>query len=1034
MTKSLRLLSLFLLAAAPVAGQQQAAADPTAQLHLAPLTWRNLGPFRGGRVSAVAGTAAEPTTFYMGGAGGGIFKTTNAGSTWRNVSDGFAKTGSVGALAVAPSNANIVYAGMGEHTARANTVHHGDGIYRSTDAGRTWSHVGLAPTQVISRIRVHPRNPDVVYVAAQGALYAPSEQRGIYRSADGGQSWKRVLFVGQTAGAADLAMDATNPDVLYAALWDHQRTPAEMRGYGPLSGIHKSTDGGETWHKLSGGLPATMGKVTVATTSNPNRVYALLASQERGAAGLYRSDDAGATWTQVNTTPGLFRRQWYYIEMVTHPANPDVVWVLNIQMYRSEDGGRTFSNANTPHADRHDLWINPTNPQIMIVGDDGGAAVSQDGGRTWSSQNNQPTAQIYRVVTDNRFPYWVYGAQQDNTTIAIPSASSDRGGMERQWRTVAGYENSFIALDPDAPDLTYATNILGEVEEQSQSTGISRSSSPHPLIVWGNFRDRYQKYRFVLNTPIFMSPHAPKTLYLAANKLLASDDGVHTWREVSPDLTLRGSDSARHARLLGTAEIGDGAYGAITYATESPLRKGVLWTASDDGIVGVTRDGGATWHRSPLPDIGDARINTIEASPHEPAGAYAAATRFQFNDYTPYYFKTADYGRTWTRIGADLPTGGWARVLREDPVRKGLLYAGTELGVFVSLDDGASWRPLQNNLPVTPIYDLVVHPTGDLVVATGGRAFWILDDVTPLRQLTPSARDTALRLYRPRPAYRSNLANGGLAGPEPTAGQNPPGAALIHFYLPRNAPVTIEVSDSAGTVVHRLVTADDADPRADVIEVAAGLNRIAWDLRRTPIPVLTLPAQPGQGRVDGNYLAPGTYTLRLTSGGATASAPLEVRAMPGITAAATAYAAQERLLRLIETDLLEFRDLSRRAESVRAQLTETASKLTDSSAIREASAYAPRLALPMELYGHLMYLHSRVNSLVPDVRPSYQDLYVTLHRDWEAQRAALEKLLGADLDAINATLTRVGQPAIKPVVPPERRVSREPTQSQEPPD
>jgi photosystem II stability/assembly factor-like uncharacterized protein len=1026
MTKRLRLLSLLLLSPIPLGAQQQAATNAPGQLDLSALAWRNLGPFRGGRVSAVAGTAAEPTTFYMGSAGGGIFKTTNAGSTWRNVSDGFVKTGSVGAIAVAPSNANIVYAGMGEHTARANTVHHGDGIYKSTDAGRTWRHVGLAPTQVISRIRVHPRNPDVVYVAAQGALYAPTDERGIYKSTDGGQSWKRVLFVGQTAGAADLAMDATNPDVLYAALWDHQRTPAAIRGYGPLSGIHKSTDGGETWQKLSGGLPATMGKVTVATTSNANRVYALLASQERGAAGLYRSDDAGATWTQVNTTPGLVRRQWYYVEMVAHPTNPDVVWVLNIQMYKSEDAGRTFSNANTPHGDRHDLWINPTNPQIMIVGDDGGAAVTQDGGRTWSSQNNQATSQIYRVVTDNRFPFWVYGAQQDNSTIAIPSASSERGGMERQMRSVAGYENSFIALDPDAPDLVYGTNILGEVEEQSQSSGISRSSSPQPLIVWGNFRNKYQKYRFVLNTPIFMSRHAPKTLYLSANKLLASDDRGHTWREVSPDLTLRGADSARHARLLGTAEIGDGAYGAITYATESPLRKGVLWTASDDGIVGVTRDGGATWHKSQLPGVGDARINTIEASPHDLAVAYAAVTRFQFNDYTPYFFKTADYGRTWTRIGGDLPNGGWARVLREDPVRKGLLYAGTELGVFVSLDDGKSWQPLQTNLPVTPIYDLVVHPRGDLVVATGGRAFWILDDVSALRQLAPSVRDSAVRLYRPRPAYRSHLASGGPAGPEPTAGQNPPTGALIHFYLPSKAPVTIDVFDAAGGVVHRLVTADDPDVRAGVIEVTAGLNRIAWDLRRAAIPVLTLPAEPGQGRVDGKYVAPGTYTLKLTSGGTTVTAPLEVRAMPGVSAAAAAYVEQERLLKLIETDLLDFRDLSRRAESVRSQVTETTRKLTDSSAVRLANAYALKLVLPLDLYGHLMYLHSRVNSLVPDVRPSYKELYVTLQRDWEAQRPTLEKLLGADLDAINAMLMRLDQPAIKPVVPPERRSTRGP--------
>jgi len=995
----------------PVAAQQGAAAD-AAPIDLGLLTWRNVGPFRGGRADAVAGTPAEPLTFYMGTAGGGIFKTINAGITWKNVSDGFVKTASVGALAIAPSDANVVYAGMGEHTARANTVHHGDGVYKSTDGGKSWRHLGLAATQVISRIRVHPRNPDVVYVAAQGALYGPTQDRGIYRSTDGGANWKRVLFVGETAGAADLAMDATNPAVLYAAIWDHQRFPWELRAYGPLGGIHKSTDGGDTWQKLTTGLPATMGKVSVATTSDPNRVYALFATQQRGASGLYRSDDAGATWSLVNTTSGLTNRGWYYMELVAHPTNPDVVWVLNSPMYKSEDGGRTFKNAETPHADRHDLWINPADPRIMAIADDGGAAVSQDGGRSWSSENNQPTAQIYRVVTDNRFPYWLYGAQQDNTTIAIPSASTERGGMERGWHAVAGYENSFIAVDPDTPDLTYATNILGEIEEQSQGTKVSRTSAPYPLIMWGNLRSRYLKYRYVLNTPIFMSRHAPKTLYVSANKLLASDDRGQTWREVSPDLTLRGSDSARDARIQGTAEVGDGAYGAIDDATESPLRKAILWTASDDGIVGVTRDGGRTWFKSALPGVGDARVNTIEASPHDPAVAYAAATRFQFNDYAPYFFKTTDYGRTWTRIGADLPLGGWARVLREDPVRRGLLYAGTELGVFVSFDDGASWRSLQNNLPVTPIYDLVVHPRGDVVVATGGRAFWILDDVTPLRQIDPQLGESSLHLFRSRPAYRSNLA---ADSGDVMFGRNPPAGAVVDFYLPRKAPVAIEVFNTGGTLMRRLVTADIADRSAAVIDAKPGLNRINWDLRRTSIPLVSgTGGGPGQGRVEGHLAAPGSYTVKLTSGGTTVTAPLEVRAIPGVASTAAAYTDQERLLNLIEKDLLEYRAIALRMDSVRTRFADATKKLGDSTAVREANAYAAKLQMPNDIYRYLSYVHARVNAVVPDVRPSYRDMYLTLHRDWESRRPDLERILGSDLDALNATLARFGQPPIKP--------------------
>jgi photosystem II stability/assembly factor-like uncharacterized protein len=987
--------------------------------------WRNVGPFRGGRASAVAGIPGDPLTFYMGTAGGGIFKTINGGITWMNVSDGFVKSPSVGALAVAPSNPNVIYAGMGEATARANTVHHGDGVYKSTDAGKTWRHMGLAPTQVISRIRVHPQNPDIVYVAAQGALYGGTQDRGVYRSTDGGNTWKRVLFVGETGGVSDLAMDARNPETLYAAIWDHQRFPWEIKSAGPLSGIHKSSDGGETWQRLTNGLPPTMGKVSVATTPDPNRVYALMSAQPASAAGLYRSDDAGATWTLINTTRGLVDRPWYYIKIVADPTNRDAVWVLSSNMYKSTDGGRNFAPAQSPHADRHDLWINPSNAKVIAIADDGGAAVSQDGGASWSTQNNQATSQIYRVITDNRFPYWLYGAQQDNSTIAIPSASSERGGMETEWTTVAGYENSFIALDPDRPDLTYATQILGELEEQSQSTRVSRNIQPYAVLLWGNLRSKYLKYRYVLNTPVFMSRFEPKTLYVGANKLLASDDRGQTWREVSPDVTLRGSDPAREQRLLGTGEVGEGAYGAITYAAESPQRKGVLWTASDDGLVGVTQDGGKTWHKSPLPGLTEARINTIEPSPHNVAVAYAAANRFQFNEYTPYFFKTSDFGRTWTRIGANLPQGGWARVVREDPVRRGLLYAGTEHGVFVSLDDGATWHSLQNNLPVPPIYDLVVHPRGDLVVATGGRAFWILDDVSALRELDAGLRETAVRLFKPRPAYRSNLAGGGGFGgggdAGATAGQNPPTGALLSIYSPRAGRASIEIRNAAGSVVRRLGAADESNPSGAGVDLRAGLNRITWDLRTAVIPTVAAGGGPGQGRIEGHLVAPGTYTVRLTFDGTTATAPLDVRAMPSVTATAADYAAQEQLLTAIEKDLLEYRAVSRQIDGVRTQVAEAMRQLTDSGALDAARRYNAKLEMPAEIARHLSYLQPRVNGVVPAVRASYRETYTMLHADWLAQRAVLERALGADLDALNAVLARFNRPAIKPAAAPDRR-------------
>lgn len=1017
--------STQLLRPAAVAAQQGVASE-AAQVDLGTLQWRNVGPFRGGRASAVAGTTADPLIFYMGTAGGGVYKTTNAGLSWVNISDGHLKTASVGAIAVAPSNPNIIYVGMGEHTARVNTVHHGDGVYKSTDAGKTWTHMGLAPTQVISRIHVHPQNPNLVYVAAQGALYGPTQERGIYRSTDGGATWRRMHFVGETAGAADLSMDPTNAKVLYSAYWDHQRFPWEIRQYGPLGGVYKSTDGGDTWQKLTNGLPATMGKVSVAATSNPNRVYALLATQVAGRSGLYRSDDAGANWSLINSQAGLTGRQWYYIEVFADPTNPDQVFVLNSTMYRSTDGGRTVTTVPTPHGDRHEFWINPTNPKFMAVADDGGGSVSLDGGVTWSPEDNQPTAQIYRVVADNQFPYRLYGAQQDNTTISIASATLGRSGIGPQdWHPVAGYENSWIALDPDNPDLVYGTMILGEVEERSQSTNVSRMMSPYAMLLWGNSGSRYMKYRHVLNVPIFMSRHPRKILYLGAQKLLASDDRGMTWREISPDVTLWGTDPKRDKRL-GTAQVGDGAYGAISYMAESPLRADVLWTGSDDGLVGVTRDGGNNWHLTPLPGMGDARINALDPSPHDPATAYVAVNRFWFNDYAPYFFKTSDYGRNWTRIGANLPHGGFARVIREDPVRKGLLYAGTELGVHVSLDDGKTWRPLMSKLPVTPIYDLKVHQN-DLIVATGGRAFWILDDVTLLRELDAGLRESTVRLFRPRPAYRAHLAAGGSIEPGTAFGQNPPAGAILNFYLPRRTPTTIEVLTSSGTVVRRLVTADNPDPSAVVIDARAGMNRLTWDLRQTPIPLVSgVGGGPGQGRVEGHLVAPGTYTIKLTSGGTSVTAPLEIRAMPSVRATTAEYAAQEQLLNAIEKDLLEYRDLARQVESVRAQIADVTKKLADSTALEASRTYSAKLDLPTEIYRHLAYVHARVNGVVPNARPSYREMYALLHNDWEAARPAIRRALGADLIAFNATLAKLNHSPIKPVVPPDRRQDTRP--------
>ncbi len=745
---------------------------------LGSLQWRSIGPFRGGRSPATAGVASEPNTFYMGTAGGGVFKTTTAGQSWFNVSDGYVHTGSVGAIEVSASDPKTVYVGMGEATARFNSWHHGDGVYKSVDAGRTWQHVGLEATQVISRIRIHPRDPNIVYVAAQGALYGPSQDRGVYRSRDGGATWQKVLYVSPSAGATDLVMDPKNPDTLFAVFWDHQRMPWGMREIGPNTAVYKSTDGGDRWRKIGTaaapgtGLPKVMGKVGIAISADSNRLYAIVATDHNvndSQAGLYRSQDAGETWSFINPSAALVTRSAYYGQVIADPQNPDILYILEDDDYKSTDGGLTFQEWKTPHEDHHALWINPKDSRFMVEGDDGGAAVSLDGGTTWSTQSNQPTGQFYRVNADNQFPYRLYAAQQDNTTVSIASWSSGlsvyAGIDDQDWYPVGGGETAFIDFNPDDPELIYASGVFGEVTEFSNKTRLIRNISPYPFTPQGAPAVE-SKYRFQWSPPVLVSRHDPKIIYVGAQKVLRSSDRGRTWSEISPDLTRVGEDPKRptHARGRPAADDTDycGTYAVpyctLSYVAESPHDAKMLWTGSDDGVIGLTQDGGKSWRKSKLP-LSDPFINAIEVSPHDPAVAYVAATRFEFNDLTPYFFKTKNFGQTWERMGADLPTGGWARVVREDPVRRGLLYAGTETAIFLSFDDGQSWQPLQLNLPVAAIMDLKVHGT-DLLAATSGRGLWILDNLTPLRQMDATVLASGAHLFNPKPALRTSLRTG----------------------------------------------------------------------------------------------------------------------------------------------------------------------------------------------------------------------------------------------------------------------------------
>lgn len=790
----LSILAVLLLAAVPAEARKKQPQKAPAEVEAeAPaidpslyqgMKWRLVGPFRGGRSNTATGVIGDPLTYYFGATGGGVWKTTDAGNTWKNVSDGFIKTGSVGAVAVAPSDPNVVYVGMGEGQIRGVASSHGDGVYRSTDAGATWTHLGLEKTRQISTIRIHPDNPDVVYVAAQGSPWTPNPERGVYRSTDGGANWEKVLFLDETTGVSDLSMDVTNPRILYAALWDHQRMPWQVRSGGPGSGIHKSTDGGDTWNKLAGGLPAAMGKIGVAVSpAKPDRVWAIVEAEN---GGLFRSDNGGKSWRNVNSERVIQTRSWYYMKVFADPNDAETVWVMNAPALRSIDGGRTFTPVRTPHGDNHDLWIDPHDSNRMINANDGGANVTWNGGQSWSTQANQPTAQFYRVITDNKIPYRIYGGQQDNSTVGIRSRGLG-GGIDRtDWMPVGGCESAHIAFDPDNPRYVYAgcyQGIIGEFDVEARS---ARDIMAYPFMGLGN-NPVDQKYRFNWNAPILTSPHDRSVIYHAANVLLRTRDRGHSWEAISPDLTRNEEDKQGFGGAPITNEAAGGEiYNTIMYVVESPHEQGTLWVGSDDGLVHLTRDDGANWENVTPPDLPESQINAIEVSPHDPATAWIAVTRYKFGDFTPHIFKTADYGATWERRVEGIGEEAWVRVVREDPEMAGLLYAGTETGIYLSMNDGQEWQPFQLNLPIVPITDLTIRHN-DLVAATQGRAFWVLDDLTPLHQLKTDAEGA--RLYKPRDTLR---VGGGFGRPAPNRGQNPPGGVQIYYTLTEDVVASLQ--------------------------------------------------------------------------------------------------------------------------------------------------------------------------------------------------------------------------------------------------
>ncbi len=895
------------------------------------LKWRNIGPFRGGRANAISGVINQDQVYYAGYTGGGVWKTEDGGIHWKNISDGFFKTGSIGAIAVSESDPNVVYVGAGEHAVRGVMTSFGDGVYKSTDAGKTWKNMGLVNSRHISNIVVHPSNPEIVYVGAQGTVHGPNKERGVYKSTDGGLTWKNVLFVDENTGVTNLNMDMKNPRVLYAATWQHRRYPWKVESGGAGCAIWKSTDGGETWNKIITGLPDQMGKIGVSVSrANPNRVFAIVEA-EKSKAGLYRSDNGGKNWSLMSNDHLITSRSWYYMKVYADTKNENIVYVLNAPMTKSIDGGKTFSSVQIEHGDTHDLWINPDNSRIMALADDGGGSVTYNNAQSWSTLINQPTAQFYRVNVDNRFPYWVYGGQQDNTSVMAASRNNSSGLTEKDWLVGPGCESAYIAFDPDNPTSYYGGCYQGFIEVMDAKTKQTKDIQAYPSVNMG-VEPKKMKYRFNWNTPIVTSPHDPSVIYQGANVLLKTTNGGMSWEVISPDLTR--NDTAKQGQGGGpfTNEGAGGEnYNTIFYIIESSLEKGVIWTGSDCGLVHVTIDGGKKWIDVTPAGLQECLIHSIELSPHDKATAYISATRYKFNDYASYTFKTTDYGKTWTRIANGVDADDFIRVIREDRKVKDLLYAGSERGFYISFNGGADWNKLQLNLPVVPVTDLAIHEN-DLIAATAGRAFWILDDIGSLQQSKESFPDTKLKLFAPKPAYHYSGASYSAEtdnSKNNLAGANPLQGVILDYYLPEKADTNLlklEITDANNTLIRTYTNKKDENFKpypggpapAVVIPAEKGLNRFAWDLRGDNI----TPDIQGVyiGGYEGYLLSPGKYEARLVYKGGSAETAMEVLQDPNLKVSTADWNEQQQFLTLISKDVTDIHTAVKNMRKVKKQV------------------------------------------------------------------------------------------------------------------
>jgi photosystem II stability/assembly factor-like uncharacterized protein len=1064
--------TLLMIGLLPLAALAQRKAKPVAKPNAAQtsdslfngLRWRNIGPFRGGRSLAAAGHASQPLTYYFGATGGGVWKTTDGGANWAMISDSTFKSSSVGAIAVAPSDPNIIYVGMGEADIRSN-IANGDGIYKSTDAGNTWKHIGLKMADAVSSIDVHPTNPDVAYVAALGNPFAPNKERGVFRTTDGGKTWKPILTKNDSTGAIVVKLDPNNPSIVYASMWQAYRNSYTMSSGGPGCGLFKSMDGGDTWTNLSTkpGMPKGMlGKIGITVSpANSNRLYAMV---ENAKGGLYRSDDAGESWQLINEDKNLWQRPWYYMMLAADPMDENGLIVLNVNAMKSYDGGKTFKTIEVHHGDTHDIWWNPKNPQNFIIADDGGAEITYNGGATFSDVDI-PTSQFYHVAVDNDFPYNLYGAQKDNSSIRIASRTTDYSIGKGAWYSVAGGESGYITPDPNNPNVTFGGSYDGLITRYDKATDQNQRINVYPEYFMGA-PSSARKYRFQWTYPIVFSPHDNKTLYITSQYLHRSTDYGHSWEDISPDLTRNDPKTQGDVGGMITKDnTGAETFPTIFTFAESPTEKNVFWTGSDDGVMHISRDGGKTWQNitppaSMLPEM--AIMSIVHPSDHTAGKAYLAAKRYMSGDRKPYLFKTTDYGKTWTSITAGIPADEHCHVVREDPNKPGLLYAGTERGVYVSFNDGGSWQKLNMNLPVTPVRDLQIQKREkDLVIATHGLSFWIMDDVTPLHELMDLKQGgksvAAMHLYKPRHAYRME---GGAGNPRrgrgtPTdEGENAQNGVVTRYYLksqPRKELKLLYMTATGDTIITYSSTKDkkgqplkiakefyqdETAPRPGSIPAQPGMNVFVWDMRYPDATAVEGTNVMWTGRGTGAKVIPGMYKVRMLLGDSLISEqPIEIRKDPRLAITAAEYQAQFDLMQKINGKLSETHKAINQLRQVRTQINGYTNSVKDpkvaekfknaakpmldeldkiESTLMQPKSKAPQdaLAYPIRLNDKMAGVASVVSSADTKPTKSSYTAYDDLAKQIDTALTKLKEVVNTQVPGFNKMVAEQNVPAI----------------------